>query len=311
MDPFFAWALDPERQLVRQSANEVYRCRRGAETLFVRLTFPEHRARAEIEAEVAWMRSLGVAGVRVVEPVASRAGAWVETVEHDGRQAYAIVTRAAPGRVGRKPQDLTVAVVGAWGRLLADLHAHARGYAPPAEGRRPSWDADRVLLTALLDRSAETTWAQEALRALVAWMHGLPRTRAQFGLTHADLHVGNLAIADDGGATVVTAFDFDDACEQFFVHDLAVGVTSLRKAAWEYPGQVDADALVPAFLDAYARAGALDESAHERLERFVAYRIALSACWAGRSHATGQLDAEMDAWFRRSLPWWQANLRLA
>jgi Ser/Thr protein kinase RdoA (MazF antagonist) len=313
-DAFSAWGVAPDPVLVRRSWNEVFRCTRGAETLYVRVTFPDHRPRAELVAEVDWMRSLHAAGVPVARPLPSLGGAYVEEVEHGGRPAFAIALGAAPGHPGRKPQDYTPAVVEAWAALLAALHGHARHYRPPGPERRPSWRTDRVLALALAARDEESRFAQGPLRDLVSWMEGLPTGPETFGLTHADLHPGNLAVDSGPGLAGprLTAFDFDDSCEHFFVHDLAVGVTSLRKAAWEYPGAVDGPALEAAFLTAYARAAAGDPVAtpvgRAPIERFVHYRIALSACWAGRARELGELDADMDAWFRRSVPWWAQQL---
>lgn len=143
---------------------------------------------------------------------------------------------------------------------------------------------------------------------LVSWIKAQPRSRSSFGLTHADLHLGNLSILREGPQTSVVAFDFDDACEHFFLHDLAVAVASIRKAAWESPGAFDEQGIERGFLAAYTEAAAGFSWQPEDLERFVAYRIALSACWASRSRALGELDEDLTGWFRRSLPWWLSQL---
>jgi Ser/Thr protein kinase RdoA (MazF antagonist) len=163
-----------------------------------------------------------------------------------------------------------------------------------------------VFATARAATEARSRPAQDALRALVEWMGKLPGDREGFGLTHADLHLGNLAV--DG--TVVTAFDFDDSCLHWFVHDVAVAVTSIRKAAWECPGEVDAAAVEARFLDGYFGRGVLAPIWRARTEAFVAYRIALSACWASGSFQAGELEGEMLAWYERSLPWWLGQLAL-
>ncbi len=68
------------------------------------------------------------------------------------------------------------------------------------------------------------------------WIKRLPSTRANFGLTHADLQISNMHITYEenssnveGSATSyplgrseISVFDFDDACYHFFVHDIAV-----------------------------------------------------------------------------------------
>lgn len=295
--------------LVRRSSNEVFRGRRRGREVYLRMTPAGHRRLGEVEGEVAWMEALAGSGVRVARPVASSAGRLVERASVAGEAVWLACFEAAPGRHARKPDDYQPAVIDSWAGLLADLHEQARGAAAGGgdaggEGGRDRWDRDRVFETALQDRGGDTAPAQRVLGTLVGWMRGLACGPEVFGLTHADLHLGNLTI--DGGQ--VTAFDFDDACHHWFLHDVAVAVTSIRKAAWEYPDRFDAAAVEARFLDGYFGRGVLGPIWRARLEAFVAYRIALSACWASRAGEIGQLDAELAQWFRRSLPWWLSQL---
>lgn len=302
-DPFCRWELEAP-VLVRASSNHVYRCFRRGAVVYLRITAQDHRSADEVLAETAWMNSLVEAGLPVVRPLTSGAGRLVEPLLWQGRSAVAICCEAAPGRQADKRRDYTAAVVDSWARLLADLHRHARAYLPDGPQRRPSWDQDRVLQTALAADDAETAFAQRRLRELMSWMRGLATDRDSFGLTHADLHLRNLSVHGAGVAT----FDFDDACYHWFAHDLAVGLTSIRKAAWEHPDAVDAPALCERFLDGHTRHGLVVGVRLSDVEAFVAYRIALSACWASRSFQIGALDADMVAWYRRSLPWWLGQL---
>jgi Ser/Thr protein kinase RdoA (MazF antagonist) len=314
------WSLDADvpLALVRRSSNEVWRAARGGQLVYLRLTPERHRAPAEVAAEVAWMAALAAEGLRVVRPLPSANGRLVEHARLDGVPACVTCFTAAPGRPARKPDDYTAPVLDSWASLLADLHRHAShtskiiqenvsagtGQVPGTHGRH-AWDRDRVFRTAVEARDGRVTEAREALERVVGWMRTLSTEGAGFGVTHADLHLGNLNVADG----VVTAFDFDDACRHWFIHDVAVAVTSIRKAAWEHPGRFDAAAAEQRFVAHYFAQGALDRAWHARLEAFVAYRLALSACWASRAAETGELDEELTAWFQRSLPWWLGQLR--
>jgi Ser/Thr protein kinase RdoA (MazF antagonist) len=305
---FATWQIDdePPPELVRQSANEVYRARRDGQVVYLRVIPDSHRSAGEVEAELSWMRALAAAGVRVARPIPSTSGRLVEAgLTMAGEAASLACFEAAPGRLACKPEDYRAPVIDSWAALLADLHRPARQPPPAVDRGRPRWDQDRVFQMAREAGDARTAPAQTALRALVGWMQGLDRGPGAFGLTHADLHLGNLTVDADGQ---VTAFDFDDSCQHWFVHDLAVAVTSIRKADWEYPGRFDAAAVERRFVERYFAAGVLDGGWRARLEAFVAYRVALSACWASRAAELGQLDAEMQAWFGRSLPWWLRQL---
>lgn len=305
--------LDPGAPLplVRRSSNEVFRGRRRGQEVYLRITPPGHRSRQEVLAEVTWMQALAEAGVRVVAPIPSAAGRLVEETAWCGeddegcrRVVCAVAFTAAPGRLARKPDDYAPAILDSWARLLADLHRHARDHRPRGSAARQRWDQDRVFVTASQDDAPETRLAQQHLGDLVGWMRGLDTAPDSFGLTHADLHLGNLNVAEE----VVTAFDFDDACHHWFAHDLGVAVTSIRKAGWEHPGRFEVAAAESRFLDAYFQQGVLAARWRSLVDRFVAYRIALSACWASRARHTGELDAELTDWFARSLPWWLAQL---
>jgi Ser/Thr protein kinase RdoA (MazF antagonist) len=296
------WDLDEAAPtLVAAGANRVFRSRRRDEVVYVRITSPSHRSTAQVVAEMRWMEALAQAGCRVAAPLRSHQGALVEPIQREAALHPVVCVSGAPGRPAKKPEDDRTPVIESWASLLADLHHHARHW-PKAE--RPIWRDDPVFQMAWQATDPEVAKARHALTELVTWLDSLPHDDS-FGLTHADLHLGNLAVAE---GDVVTAFDFDDACYHWFAHDLGVAITSIRKAAWEHPGVFDAAALERQFLDRYFEEGPLAPSWRDSVDAFVRYRVALSACWARRALETGQLDDSMVTWYRRSLPWWLKQL---
>ncbi len=303
-DLFAPWQIDPGAppELVRRSSNEVFRARRDGRTVYLRVTPASYRTAREVQGEIDWMHDLAGAGLRVARPIRSTAGRLCEQGRVAGDPVFLTCLQEAPGRPAEKPADYRPEVIASWATLLADLHMHASRRTGPSG--RGNWDEDRVFQIALQAHDPATAPAQKALRTLVTWMQGLATGRDVFGLTHADLHLGNLSVDDDQ----VTAFDFDDACHHWYLHDVAVAVTSIRKAAWENPGQVDAPASEATFLTHYFARHPLPAPWPTHLEAFVRYRIALTTCWASRAAETAQLDADMLAWYHRSLPWWLAQL---
>ncbi len=301
---------------VRRSINEVWRAHRHGVPIYLRITPADHRGAGEVAAELAWMRALVDHGVRVVRPLQTVSGDLLVRAHWEGQPAVIAAFTAAPGRPARKPHDYATKVLVSWAELLSDLHRHAHaddGGNCQDNGHgesRPTWDEDRVFAIARSALEPETILAQQALQRLEAWMRHLPRPRDAFGLTHADLHLGNLSV-DEAAGDSVTAFDFDDSCHHWFIHDVAVAVTSIRKAAWESPDDVDGVATEREFLGAYFRVAELPEVWRTRLPAFIAYRIALSACWASHSFTRGELEDDMLAWYQRSLPWWLAQLTAA
>jgi Ser/Thr protein kinase RdoA (MazF antagonist) len=122
------------------------------------------------------------------------------------------------------------------------------------------------------------------------------------------MQISNFHVTAEGGGipTVIACFDFDDSCYHYFVHDVAVAVTQLRKQGLDDP-LFDAAALEHRFLEVYLGTRALsvqeEEELRYRLPRFVRYRAALIMCWASSERVAGRLVGPVgDAWFAKSLP---------
>lgn len=291
------WGLDDSPELVRRASNEVYRANKQGREVYLRITAPEHRAQHEIEAEVEWMASLHASGLHVVAPIASQRGRNVEVLGDNA--AFAVVFEKGPGRQAHKVKDYTPEIAKEWGRLLAGLQKHSRTFRP--KFRRPQWNEDRVFHLALNVARIGHEIEHRSLLEITDRLQTLSKAPEVFGLSHADLHQGNLTV--DGHQ--IYAFDFDDSCYHWFDHDVAVGVVSIRKSAWEHPGTFDALTTEKVFVNSYREA---TESKLEHLELFLRYRLALSACWGEALQAT---EPEVKAWYDRSLPWWRSQLSRA
>jgi Ser/Thr protein kinase RdoA (MazF antagonist) len=268
---------------------------------YLRTTPKQHRDFAQVSAEVVWMNRLADAGVAVVRPLLpSLVRTDNESLVFDDTSELSIATQEAPGRPAQKPADYRPEVIESWATLLGDLHRHAH-LCPP--GRR-LWHEDPVVQMAHLARHPDTTFAQQAFAHLTTRMMQLP-THAEsgptfFGTTHADLHLNNLFVQDNGA---VTAFDFDDACQHWFVHDVAVAIATLRKAAFEYPNAFDLADLETRFVQTYRATYPLPDAQFARLDLFIAYRLSLLACWASATFHAGRLETHLLAWYERSRPY--------
>lgn len=317
---------------------------------FLRLTPSSHRSLPEVEAEVRWLRELTAAGLCVAEPLPAADGRFV--VPYGG--GVAVLLRAVGGRPARRPgaangvpADCIAPVITAWALALARLHNHAAAAAAAScwagahlTGRR-DWDEDAVLAAALTESSKEgggcevspaTSYCvgpvelqpplaralsslRRVLNAEVAWMRVLPRTRGNFGATHADLQFTNFNVVEAGEDVSIAAFDFDDCCRHYLVNDVAVAIVQLRKEGMMH-APVAALGLEEAFLRAYLseRRFAPETSApdpvaelREWLPRFVRFRAALIVCWAAHELREGRLSGPVaHTWFRDALPVYEA-----
>lgn len=307
------------------NTNVIFQCQRHAEdgvseeTVFVRITSSTSRSRGEVEAELDLMHSMLSAGLPIAQPVRARNGIFVVPVREED-DVVAVCFKSIGGRPAERPDDLRDEVIDAWATLLAKMHLHVistcgESSVDCALPRRSIWSEDAVIKVALNDTAPATARLSQILHSRVEWMKNLPRTRLNFGLTHADLQISNFHILKEAPAVEIAAFDFDDVCYHFFAHDVAVAVTQLRKAGLD--GSVPhASALESRFLATYLEArgiGGRDESglhsgeeARQLLEwlpRFVEYRAALVVCWASEERLRGSPVGPVgEAWLAKSLP---------
>ena len=229
----------------------------GDGSYVLRLHRPGYHDLPELDSERVWLAALEQAGIRVPEPVAAPDGRYYVPVPvgpDDIR--FAGLTRWRDGEIVADPSagddgpGPLAPQLAQLGTLMAAMHEQAIGWTPPAGFVRHRLDADGLLgLDPFWGRFWENddlSAAQQerlagARRALHQQLvdHGPPRDR--FSMIHADLHLGNLLVDDDGRLSV---FDFDDAGWGWHHYDIAVALLHTRDA----PDAGDAET---AFLDAY------------------------------------------------------------
>ena len=229
---------------VATSGNDVWRFDHAGQPYILRLTDAAWRSPAMNHAECAFLEHAAAQGALVHRPVPARSGAVVEILDDASASVFTwakgdLVTSDHPRR--------GEAFFREWGRALATLHAAAETYDGP-----PRWEwRDEGLLTGA-DRLLPA--ADLAVRAqrdeLYARLAALPVTRANYGLIHADFAPQNFRF-DKAGR--ISSFDFGNLCRHWFVCDLAISFSTLRRErardalrAWILAGYESVRALDPA-----------------------------------------------------------------
>ena len=126
----------------------------------------------------------------------------------------------APGRRAEVPVgDWSDGALRALGAAVGRLHAISAAYMPADP--RPSARVARggELLPARPLPASEGAVAAEAERRLAA-VEALPRERADYGLIHTVLHLGNVCL--DEAVERVTILDWDDCSYGWYAMDLAL-----------------------------------------------------------------------------------------
>ena len=206
-----------------QAVNAVLEVRRGRSTSFLRLTPASWRSRADVECELAFVGHLARRGCKVAPAVPSRSGSLVEEV---GGWFAAMFERAPGALVEPGGPGWGEAICRAWGEALARQHRAAQGFEVPAATWRRDWRAEPILVRGIETLGRTDPAAHEAARRVLAAVEDHAEGLGAVGMIHADLAPQNFRWSPSGG---VTAFDFDNACRHWLVHDLAVARSVLAR----------------------------------------------------------------------------------
>jgi Ser/Thr protein kinase RdoA (MazF antagonist) len=242
---------------VREGANIVYQFTMESRPAFLRLTHSSHRSRAQVGAEMDFIKFLKSRGNPVAAPIASRSGELIEQMESSAGTFFASVFEEAPGqRVQWGPDADNRRTLQLLGSALGRLHAIARTFPPSA---RFHWHQDRLLFTlpeALPDFEAPI---KSEAAAVFTYLESVPVTPESFGLIHGDFIPSNIRRQGD----VFTPFDFDDCCYHWYLYDIAIFMWSASHLPLERRR-----AYLGSFLEGYAKNSPLPADAAQQINWF-------------------------------------------
>jgi len=236
--------------------------------LVLRLSLAGYRDPAHVEEEFAWVRYLGENGILACQPLQSRNGCWVETIDHpvDGA-CVAVVTREARGvplvlsneylfgplAPGTNPQDAPV--FREWGRTSARMHKLAAGFSSATGFQRNLLDGPALSdLAARVLPAAERPVA-ETLRQCWDEIQRLPVDSESYGVIHGDFTAANLFVNDGQ----IEIFDFDNCCQGWFIYDISITIYATLMALSQradYRGE--AEFFISRFMNGYRSERQLD-----------------------------------------------------
>ncbi|MCO4768904.1 MAG: phosphotransferase [Deltaproteobacteria bacterium] len=279
------WALprEPTLRLLNHGENTVYGVRTpGTPELHVlRIHRSDYHPMDHLVSEARWLDYLQGEGIGA--PAAERdiQGNPVRHVQTEGMPEGRHVTllRKTPGRM-RDYDHWGPTHAAEVGKLLARMHRAAERFEAPAGFSRRVLDAEGLvgptaswgdpLAEPLLDKAGKDLFAWGRDR-LFEELGTLPRDRTAWGMTHTDLHGGNVLFADG----VAKAIDFDDLAHAWFVSDFAVNLVPVR---WRNPDLADG------MLAGYRSVRPLSDEALAALPTFHCARRMMGVAWA-RSRA--------------------------
>jgi Ser/Thr protein kinase RdoA (MazF antagonist) len=209
-------------------ANLVYQYETNGQQRILRISFRSDRTLELIQAELHFVNHLAENGVRVSQPIPSRSGNLVETLQAEGITFHAV--SFVRGRGMRVPDNGYRYREGIsineyfqnWGRVLGQMHRLTKTYKPLSESiRRPEWHTWEYYSG--FPYAERLPVIKQKYDGLIAELHALPKDVDSYGLIHNDFNDGNFTVDYDNGD--ITVFDFDDCCYFWFMYDIA--------CAWE------------------------------------------------------------------------------
>ncbi|PIS10768.1 MAG: hypothetical protein COT73_07585 [Bdellovibrio sp. CG10_big_fil_rev_8_21_14_0_10_47_8] len=292
------WPIEGEVRFHRRVANFVYMTSLNGEEVVLRLTEPSHRKLPEIESELHWMSYLQSHGMKVAGPIRSSDGSLVVEISGETNY-YAAIFQKAHGSSLADNKVLNNQTIMTWGQYLGKMHRLTKDYIPPATiQRRQNWDVDESLTMALRSLDRQDDLPYRRLNELMEWMKSLPRDKDCYGLIHCDLHRGNFFIKNDE----MTAFDFDDACYQWFSYDIVPPVNSINRNLSEGNHSSEKEKALQSFLKGYCRENQLEQVWIDRISIFDKYRAALLYHWAKTCVKENVFGPEGIQWVKEKSP---------
>lgn len=292
----------PEGRLrfLTHGENTTYRHDSAAGCHLVRVHRPQRHGRdvdssAAIRSELAWLTAIRAeTDLSVPEPLEADDGATTVEASAAGETRVCSVLRWMDGRIlerSARPVHLR-----RLGEAMARLHDQADGWTPPPDFVRIRWDHETFFGDVMVygETSAAGCWAllpaevRARFESVAARMADVMGRVDDWGLIHADLHLGN-ALFHRGAVRLI---DFDDCGEGPRIYELAV-------ALWELRDEPDYLPFRDALLDGYRTHRDLDVT---HLDDFIAVRqVAFDLWFTGMAQVNPAFATRLDQVHRWSL----------
>lgn len=252
-----------------------------------------------LTAELDYLHALKAStGLEVPTPVPTRTGERMVQFGEGPDQMVAVLFSWVPGRQV-EAQLLTRPQMAQMAQATAALHRFARSYRPPADVRRPVYDADWYFgaggwrsSPAFTDRLDPVARARlgEFTAGVARDVSALVRDENTFGLIHYDLHVGNFLFTDQAAHPI----DFDELGFGFYLFDLA-------HLLFEFVEREEYPAFQQVLLETYRTAGGPAEAGGGELKLFLALQVVAYLNWLNRVLVRDGNTGAMDYWVPRLL----------
>ncbi len=251
--------------------NAVYQFPSGKKSAILRLGVedcpPEHTL-----AMLEWVNYLAEHGAPVAAPLTSSRGHLLESLVQDGVRYTLTAFEKASGTLAE------TIPISAWstdlfhsiGRSVGKFHRISASYQPSLSSIiRPQWFDSYEIQEATKKLALTSEPTLDRLSNLLEDLHNLPKSAADFGIIHDDLHFANFLIQPDGQAIII---DFDDCVYGWFAMDIAMAlfdVLVLYNCSNDNDSQDFARSFLSSYLSGYRQEYDLTRFWQEQIPNFL------------------------------------------
>jgi Ser/Thr protein kinase RdoA (MazF antagonist) len=291
-----SWDIVPVSvELASHHENLVFRVvTEGGDQYALRIHRPEYHTLAELQSEPLWTAALREFGVHVPRACQTRDGSYYVPARIKGVTRYASLVEWLEGDTlghllkTHPDEEFLARQMTQLGEIAAIMHNQASCWQVPSDFVRHNLDingffGDTPFWGRFWEVPALTSTQQQTLlnarERLGERLATLSQDSQNYGMIHADLHLGNLLVCGDG----LSVIDFDDAGFGWYLYDIAAALFHLQ------PRQ-NFEVLRNAMIAGYRKNRPISDDALELLPMFMLIRGMASIGWAADRPEHNQQD---------------------
>ena len=233
------------------------------EKQILRFTDPHFRTCDEVSAELEFVNHLHAEGAKVAKAIASIEGKFFLTAScESGNLICSSIAFASGLEVLDSSEHWNKDLFFAWGRNLGEIHRASAKLT--TIGKRWQWDKEILFAQAdqLIPKS--DLESRNEFAEVMALCQDLEKTQENFGLIHADHAPQNFRY--EPLTNKITAFDFGNCCYHWFVADLAISLSTVRRKS-------NRDEIRNEILEGYSSVYKLPPLLDEKVNLFIRLRV--------------------------------------
>lgn len=231
----------------------------------LRFTDPDFRSFEELVSELNFVNYLYAAGIPVAKSLPTKDGRPAFLADCESGALICSSIAYAPGlEVQEGSPHWNKDFFKEWGRNLGLIHQAATRFKPGQGFKRWQWKDEILIARAEQLIPSEDKASLKEFREVMDSCRSLPQSSAEFGLIHADHAPQNFRYAPQGKQ--ITAFDFGNCCYHWFVSDLAIALSTVRR-------KPNREEIRESLLEGYSSIRALPSDHDKLIELFIRLRV--------------------------------------